>query len=117
LYFKLNNKKMKKFLISALLIAGSFGFANAQAKQKVAAHKATTSSTLKTVPAPTTTPAPVVKMNDKKVAAKTTTTTTHVKANGTPDKRFKENKTSTTVVGPLKKNGTADMRYKANKKK
>ncbi len=112
---------MKKIIVSLLLIAGSFGFANAQAKQKVVANKATTSTTLKTVPMKVTTKTtttPVVKMNDKKVAAKTTTTTsTHVKANGTPDKRYKENKTTTTTVGPLKKNGTADMRYKANKKK
>lgn len=41
----------------------------------------------------------------------------HTKKNGTPDRRYKENKTSstTTVVGPTKKDGTADMRYKANK--
>lgn len=106
---------MKKFLISALLIAGSFGFANAQAKPKVVAHKATTTktTTLKSVPATTST-APVVKMNEKK----TTVATTHVKADGTADKRFKENKTTTKVAaGPVKKDGTADMRYKANKKK
>ncbi len=101
---------MKKFLISALLIAGLFGFANAQEKQKVVAPKTTTTSTMKAVPK-TTTQAPVVKMNEK------STTTAHVKANGTPDKRFKENKTATQPAGPVKKDGSADMRYKANKKK
>ena len=39
-------------------------------------------------------------------------TTQHLKKDGTPDKRFKENK---TPKGPLKKDGTPDMRYKANK--
>lgn len=37
---------------------------------------------------------------------------THLKKDGTPDKRFKNNK---TPKGPVKKDGTADMRYKANK--
>ncbi|TSJ35900.1 hypothetical protein FO440_23560 [Mucilaginibacter corticis] len=36
----------------------------------------------------------------------------HLKKDGTPDKRFKENK---ATKGPLKKDGTPDMRYKANK--
>jgi len=52
----------------------------------------------------------------------TTTSTnskTKTKKDGTPDKRFKENKTTTSTVstGPKKKDGTLDMRYKANKKK
>jgi hypothetical protein len=37
---------------------------------------------------------------------------THLKKDGTPDKRFKENK---PVKVPLKKDRTPDMRYKANK--
>ena len=58
------------------------------------------------------------------VNAQTTTTikektktekSVHLKKNGTPDKRFKENKTTTTVH--LKKDGTPDMRYKENKTK
>ncbi len=41
---------------------------------------------------------------------------TKLKADGTPDKRFKENKEKgTQAAGPLKKDGTPDMRYKANK--
>jgi len=46
------------------------------------------------------------------------TTTTKVKKDGTPDKRYKENKTSATTktsTGPLKKDGTPDKRYKKNK--
>ena len=35
-----------------------------------------------------------------------------LKKDGTPDKRYKANKTAT---GPLKKDGTPDMRYKSNK--
>lgn len=38
-----------------------------------------------------------------------------MKKDGTPDKRFKENKES-KPKGPLKKDGTPDKRYKENKK-
>lgn len=41
--------------------------------------------------------------------------TAKMKKDGTPDKRFKENKTAKPAPGPLKKDGTPDMRYKANK--
>ena len=44
-----------------------------------------------------------------KVAAKT------IKKDGTPDKRFKANKTTVKPTGPVKKDGTPDMRYKTNK--
>jgi hypothetical protein len=39
------------------------------------------------------------------------------KKDGTPDKRYKENKGAPTTApaGPTKKDGTPDMRYKANK--
>lgn len=43
------------------------------------------------------------------------TTKSKVKKDGTPDKRFKENKTTAKTTGPLKKDGTPDMRYKDNK--
>lgn len=36
----------------------------------------------------------------------------HLKKDGTPDKRYKENQ---TPKGPLKKDGTPDMRHKVNK--
>ncbi len=40
-----------------------------------------------------------------------------LKKDGTPDMRYKENKANTTAkpVGPLKKDGTPDMRHKENK--
>lgn len=43
------------------------------------------------------------------------TTKQNLKKDGTPDKRFKENKSTTVVEQPTKKDGTPDMRYKANK--
>ena len=66
----------------------------------------------------TTTPAKaktVVKKEAKKVETKITTATSKVKADGTPDKRFKENKTKAVTKVETKKDGTPDMRYKANK--
>lgn len=49
--------------------------------------------------------------------AKKEAAATKLKADGTPDKRFKENKAATPAkpAGPTKKDGTLDMRYKANK--
>lgn len=38
-----------------------------------------------------------------------------LKKDGTPDKRFKENKNTPAPAGPTKKDGTPDKRYKANK--
>jgi hypothetical protein len=98
----LKMKKMKKLLIAALLFAGSFSFANAQTKQKTE-HKKTTTTAVTT---------PAAKTSEKKVEK----STTHLKADGTADKRYKENKTVVKTTGPLKKNGTPDKRYKANKK-
>lgn len=50
----------------------------------------------------------------KKAAAKPATETkAPLKKDGTPDKRFKENK---KAKGPLKKDGTPDKRFKENKK-
>jgi hypothetical protein len=41
--------------------------------------------------------------------------TTHMKKDGTPDKRYKENKTAKdTAVVHTKKDGTPDKRYKEN---
>lgn len=38
-----------------------------------------------------------------------------MKKDGTPDKRYKENKEAKPAAGPMKKDGTPDLRYKANK--
>lgn len=76
-----------------------------------------TTSFAQTKPAAKT-PAPV-----KKEAVKTTqkpkvatTTTAPTKKDGTPDKRYKENKATAKPTGPTKKDGTPDKRYKENKK-
>ncbi|MEO5908119.1 MAG: hypothetical protein ABIR50_08625 [Ginsengibacter sp.] len=98
---------MKKFIIAVLLMAGTFGFANAQTKQKVAPKKPAATM----VASKTTATTPVVKVKDSK-----TVSASHVKADGTADKRYKENKTTAKAAGPLKKDGTPDKRYKANKK-
>ncbi|MGN6249671.1 MAG: hypothetical protein ACTHNG_15060 [Ginsengibacter sp.] len=95
---------MKKLLIAILLFAGSFGYAHAQTIQKTSKKKATTTAS-------------VTKAKGTKVE-KSATATKHMKADGTPDKRYKENKmTAKATTGPKKKDGTPDMRYKANKKK
>ena len=60
----------------------------------------------------------------KKQAAKTAApapaaTTAHAKKDGTPDKRYKENKTAAAAPAAtthVKKDGTPDKRYKENKK-
>jgi hypothetical protein len=39
----------------------------------------------------------------------------HLKKDGTPDKRYKENKEAKPAAGPTKKDGTPDKRYKSNK--
>lgn len=95
-------KTMKKFLIALLLFVGSFGVANAQTIHKTSKKKATTTATTN---------------SPKTTKVEKTVTSTHVKADGTPDKRYKENKATAKAAGPVKKDGTPDMRYKANKKK
>ena len=125
---------MKKltFLAIALLSISSATFAQAVKKStapKMVAVKTTTTTAPKSkvVPMKTTTTAtkPAV-VASAKPAIKTKTTSTkhksaiakhngktHLKKDGTADKRYK----STVAKTPMKKDGTADMRYKANKKK
>ncbi|TCD12892.1 hypothetical protein EZ449_02275 [Pedobacter frigidisoli] len=104
---------MKKLL--SLIAIAAFGLTTAFAQTPATAPaKKVVKKEVKTATAPAKAG---VKMEAKKVETKTTTTAAKVKADGTPDMRFKENKTKavTKVVGPTKKDGTADMRYKANK--
>jgi putative NIF3 family GTP cyclohydrolase 1 type 2 len=54
----------------------------------------------------------VAKKEVKKVAVATNAAGVKLKADGTPDKRYKA---AVKVTGPTKKDGTADMRYKVNK--
>ncbi|WP_142684691.1 hypothetical protein [Chitinophaga polysaccharea] len=53
---------------------------------------------------------------EKTTAAPAAAATTKTKKDGTPDKRYKENKAAATPAGPTKKDGTPDMRYKSNNK-
>ena len=94
---------MKKLLIAICFMLGFAGISSAQVAAKKPADKATTA----TQPAQ----AKVVKMDKTKAAS-----VGPLKADGTPDKRYKANKAATTAAVPLKKDGTPDKRYKANKK-
>lgn len=103
---------MKKIIVAVLLIAGSFSFANAQTVKKTTNKKEKTTA----VASKTTASTPANLNSGNKKVEKSTSVTTHLKADGSADKRYKENKVKTTTSGPLKKDGTADKRYKANKK-
>jgi hypothetical protein len=104
-------KRIFSFL-AALLVASGLT-AQAQTPATSTTQMSTSSSkmtTTKTAPAPTQT-------------TRTTTTSEKgmmgvhkMKADGTPDMRYKSNKsTTTTKTGPMTKSGTPDMRYKSNK--
>lgn len=86
---------MKKLL---LIIALGFAISFSQAQAGTTKQAATTT-----------------KKEVKAAPAKTASTQqAHVKSDGTPDKRFKQNKTSGTQVHK-KADGTPDIRYKENK--
>ncbi|SOD19824.1 hypothetical protein [Pedobacter xixiisoli] len=92
---------MKKLLTLAAIAL--FGFS---------ATFAQTTTTVKQAPKKVTT---TTKTEAKKVEKKATSTATKLKADGTPDMRYAENKAAkVNPAGPKKKDGTADMRYKAN---
>lgn len=61
---------MKKFVITAIMIAGSLSFVNAQTKHKIAAHNATPSATVATSPNATTSTSSTAQVakSDKKKA-------------------------------------------------
>lgn len=86
-----------KNLLSALSIVLGLGFATAQQAAPANANKA--QQTVKGTK--TAKPAAATPKNEATVSAK-------MKKDGTPDKRYKENK-------KLKKDGTPDKRYKVNK--
>src|SRR5438045_1959877 len=105
---------MKKILIITCMVLGFASLSFAQKKPKTeqpqeqtqkSKTKAPVTKTGTAVTKPTTTPV-------KPVVA----TTVHTKADGTPDKRFKENK-EVKPAGPLTKSGKPDMCYKANNPK
>jgi hypothetical protein len=102
---------MKKLLVAFAFVLGFAGIASAQTKTAVAPAKEAVSkpaATTKTTPAAaSTTKTPAAA---KSVPA-ATTGGVKLKADGTPDKRYKA--TATNV--PLKKDGTPDKRFKGNK--
>lgn len=89
---------MKKLLIACYILLGFTGMVSAQEVAKKTANQTTT----KAKPAAPAAPAKAGP----------------VKKDGTLDKRFSANKSSTPALaaGPVKKDGTPDKRYKANKK-
>ena len=94
---------MKKILIATCMM---LGFASI-----VSAQKPTTTSKPSAIkPATTAT---------KPAATAKVSTAKPVKADGTPDMRFKANQTAAkpAVKGPLKADGTPDKRFKANQTK
>ena len=112
---------MKKLLIAAAIFTGVACTASAQQKAVVTKPAAKMEVVKKTTPAKVVT---VTKAAPATPAVKTTTSVKStstvkatpavvLKADGTPDKRYK----AKAATGPLKKDGTADMRYKANKGK
>jgi len=121
---------MKKLLIASIMLVGFSSLVSAQAVKKTEPSKSTEMKVVKkTEPAKTTEmkvvkekepkAAKVVKMKANSDGSVTPGSSTPLKADGTPDKRFKANKKAEAPAagGPVKKDGTPDMRYKENKKK
>ena len=108
---------MKKLLMAFTMV---LGFAVAASAQTAVKKTETKTVAVKPVAAP----AKVVAMDKAKPATAATKTAPAansakgVKADGTPDMRFKENKAAkaTPVTGPKKADGTPDLRYKENQK-
>jgi hypothetical protein len=103
---------MKKVfsLIVALMCFSALTFAQKKddKAKAVPAKKETTKPAPPTAkPAATATPA--------KSAATAKPEEKHLKKDGTPDMRYKENKEAKPEAKHLKKDGTPDMRYKENK--
>ena len=104
---------MKKLLVALIAFLGISAFTFAQTA--AAPKDPKTKTALKQTDAK----AKAAKSEVKADAAKTTTDAKEVaggplKKDGTPDKRYKENKDAAKKVH-LKKDGTADKRYKENK--
>jgi hypothetical protein len=106
IYLKLNKMTMKKIMIAAAIFMGIGSTVFAQQPAAAAAPAAKMHKVTKTTHATKMAPARAAKGAP-------------VKADGTPDMRYKANKAAkaASVAGPKKKDGTADMRYKANKVK
>lgn len=110
---------MKKLL--SLIAVALFGFSVSFAQTATAVKRTTvaTNKQIATTKKATTDAKTTVKKDVKKVQTSAKKSSVKLKADGTPDMRYAENKTTKTTVvkGPVKKDGTADMRYKVNQKK
>lgn len=104
---------MKKFItflaILAFTIGSSFAQTGTEGSRPKGGAAKTTPSASKTLGSK-----PAAKTDAKKEGA-TAAPTEHLKKDGTPDKRYSENKEAKPAAGPTKKDGTPDMRYKTNK--
>lgn len=101
---------MKKLLLALTAFVFMTSMSIAQKKEAAKGKPAEKAKTEKAAPAAKPAAAPAAKPAAAPVAGPT-------KKDGTPDKRFKENKGAPTTApaGPTKKDGTPDMRFKANK--
>jgi hypothetical protein len=108
---------MKKLFVAFAFVLGFAGIASAQTKtapapvkaaKEVAAKPAATTKTTPAAASTTKTPAAAKPVTTAPAA---TTGGVKLKADGTPDKRYKA--TATNI--PLKKDGTPDKRFKGNK--
>ena len=112
--FYLNLFKMKKlaFLLTVVfLTVSTFG------QNKTTVKKDPSKQTTKTEHSAVTAKTSAVTTDKTKTIDKTAvdTSKTKLKKDGTPDMRYKDNKTTVKTTGPVKKDGTPDMRYKDNK--
>ena len=105
---------MKKLLIALAMVAFYFSTAVAQTTpvkaKKVVTVKA--NANVKKVEVKNGAGATASKTTIKTSNTQKVNTGVKLKADGTPDKRYK----AKGNVGPVKKDGTPDMRYKGNKK-
>jgi transposase-like protein len=104
---------MKKL---ALMLAVVFLAAVTYGQTTTTTKKVSGKATTKTEQVKTTSKNQAVTTDKSLTVSKTALDSTNAKLKkvGTPDKRYKENKTAKTT-GPLKKDGTPDLRYKSNK--
>ncbi len=102
---------MKKIFLAMLAFVGMVTISNAQTDKAKEKEKAAKAATVKK-----TAPAAATKMTPP-APAKAAASGQKLKADGTPDMRYKENKGKAAPVVHTKKDGTPDMRYKENKDK
>jgi hypothetical protein len=104
-------KKLVLMLAVVFMAATTFGQTTATTVKKDSKIAPKTEQVKTTTKTQTATTAKNVNVNKTAVD----TSKAKLKKDGTPDKRFKDNKTTAKTTGPLKKDGTPDMRYKENK--